>query len=276
MADGYWSAHKGYAPNWFSLCAATIRERITGSPHEQPTPWAIDRVTGGRRVGSILEVGCLSGNKLASFKSKADRLVGIDYAAGAVERGREMHPDIDFHVMDLNQPQSMNERFDLILANGVLHHIEQLEACADWLADHLNPGGALIASEFTGPQRYRYSADELAEIDDAIRLLPPDLQHPFDVRSLDCKLAADPSESVRTDIERVLRARFSVEAKPYGGNVLQRALGPAFFKSFDPDSISHQCGLRRVASRDAELMRNQSHHAFFIARHGVSQTSICT
>lgn len=271
----YWSRHKGYAPNWFSLCAPVIRERITGDRNVEPTTWAIGKVTGGQRVGSMLEIGCLAGDKLARFAGHADRLVGVDYAEGAIERGRAAHPDIEFHVMDLNVPSPLGETFDLIHANGVLHHIENLEACVSWIRDHLAPGGALIASEFTGPRRYLYTEADLAEIERATWLLPKELQHRFDLRSLDPKLEADPTESVRTDIEAVLRSFFAdVEVRPYGGNVLQRMLGPDFFKAFDPANPSHISGLRRVVSRDNSLMMKHSHHAYFIARHaGASHSS---
>lgn len=274
-SSDYWSSHKGYAPNWFSLCAPVIRERITGCRHTEPTTWAIEKVTGGKRVNSMLEIGCLAGDKLARFAANADRLVGVDYAEGAIQRGRAAHPDIDFHVMDLNNPTPLGETFDLIHANGVLHHIANLEACVEWIRTHLAPGGALIASEFTGPRRYLYSDAELAEIDRATLLLPKDLQHRFDLTSLAPKLDADPTESVRTDIEAVLKSYFpSVEVRPYGGNVLQRILGPAFFKAFDPTNREHVLGLRRVVSRDNSLMLKQSHHAYFIARHaGASHSS---
>ena len=153
QAAEYWSAKAitGYARNWFHLCAPVICERITGSAVATPTAWATKKFSDGRRLKSILELGCLSGDKLSTFAKVADRLVGIDIVEAAVRRGAERHGNrLSLSTMDLNDPVDMDERFDVILANGVLHHIERLEGCLDWIRRHLTDNGALIASEYTG------------------------------------------------------------------------------------------------------------------------------
>lgn len=273
QAAEYWSAKakSGYAPNWFSLCSDEITRRCTGQTEVGVTAWHLRRLFNGP-VDTLMEIGCLSGRKALACKGLFAREVyGVDCAEGAIEAGRAEFKDaIDLRVMDLNAPEPMGRKFNIILSNGVLHHLANLEATADWMADHLLRNGVIIASEFTGPVRYRYTDYEVRLINTGVAMLPKALRQTFDPISLQPKLDADPSESVRSrDIADVLRASgFDIEMIPYGGNVLQRALGPQFFKWFDAQSSEHCEALAALVTFDEEVMRREpSHHHVMIARH---------
>ncbi len=274
-AADYWSAKAltGYAPNWYSLCATEIVRRITGQTLTPATCWLMEKFVPAIPARSMLEIGCLSGAKLRSFYDNGwiSRGVGVDVAAGAIEEGRKCkRAAISLRVMDLNRPTPMNERFQVIHANGVLHHIQNLEQCSEWMLEHLTPDGVLIASEFTGPERYRYTREEIDVINEGVAMLPVELRETFDPASLQPKLDADPSESIRSrDIPDVLRAAgFDVELRPYGGNVLMRALSRKFFSGFDPRSERHADALYRIVRFDEQVMRTSpSHHQSIVARH---------
>jgi SAM-dependent methyltransferase len=278
-ASAYWSKKKGYAPNWYSFCSEVIFERITGNPKHGPSSWALNRLFSGP-VRHLLEIGCLQGDKLAAFQAggNALRFSGVDIAEGAIAAGREKWGDrINLQVMDLNAPTLPVGEYSAIHANGVLHHITNLEICVQSLYDALEPYGALIATEFTGPQRYRYSSKEIRLIREGQQLLPEALRGaPFDSANLTLKLDHDPSESVRTrDIELVLRATFDqVEAFPFGGNVLMRALTPAFFEQYNAEDPVHREALERLVRFDTEVSKCEpSHHHFFIAKKFVTVPS---
>jgi SAM-dependent methyltransferase len=220
----------------------------------------------------------MSGAKLAWFLENgfAREGHGTDIAAPQIARAtREVLPRypgrLSFSVGDLNAPDHLPRgEFDLVLANGVLHHIQNLERCVDALCAALKPGGGLIASEFTGPQRYDYSKAEIEAINHGIAMLPPELRGPrFHPAQLQGKLAADSSEAVRTrDIADVLTARFrDVRSLPYGGNILMRALTPRFFRNLRPDSPRHRDAVDRLLAFDRTVAGAvPSHHHFFIAR----------
>lgn len=266
----YWNNKKGYAPNWYSFMATLISERVTGSQDLFPVYWAFERCN--LPVGTLLEVGCLEGDKLVLLQSKglAQTYVGLDIADRAIERGKAKHGDrVELFVMDLNTPSLPRARYSVISANGVLHHIDNLEICAQALYDALEPGGYLFASEFTGPRRYEYSRKEIRLIREGQQMLPMGLQgEPFDPTQLRPKLDADPSESVRTrDIEPILRATFDeVLVRPFGGNVLMRALTHNFFDAFSPESAEHADALRRLIEFDTHVYASEpSHHCYFVA-----------
>lgn len=273
-SSSYWSSKSvtGYAPNWFTFCADLISKRILGEPGLSPTIETMRRA-GKVPARSLLEIGCLNGKKVVNYVNSglAREAAGIDYAAEAIRSGKELFGDrIDLHVVDLNNPQPLFRKFDVILANGVMHHIANFEVCAQWLKDHLAHDGVIIASEYTGPQRYRYSQHEIALINRAVTMLPEELRNVFDPCQLDIKLDADPSESIRSrDIPDVLRATgFSVQATPFGGNVLQRALSTTFFANFDANNSAHVHAVERLIAFEDEVLRHEpSHHMHILARH---------
>jgi SAM-dependent methyltransferase len=271
-ASKYWSSKNGYAMNWYVFCRSYINCRTTGDPEQFPTLWALNQAFSQLPSAHLLEIGCLSGKKLVSFIESGLGLkgTGVDVAAGAIQSGRQSCGDkVDLQVMDLNQPSLPPLTYSACLANGVLHHIDNLEICCQAIYDALEPGGVLIASEFTGPRRYHYSKKEIDLINQGISMLPKELQGEFfDPIQLAPKLAADPSESVRTrDIPAVIAATFDrVVTKPYGGNILMRALTSQFFSNFDEQNPEHVQAIKILIEFDEEVSRVEpSHHCFFIA-----------
>ena len=274
----YWSEHKGYGPNWFTFFAGYIKECITGNPDLAPTPWAYQTFVGKKPVENMLEIGCLEGTKLVGmYEAGFTRAgVGVDVAAGAIERGQRKHShlsgQIELRVMDLNEPVLPQNTFDVVLANGVLHHIEQLESCLSNLYGCLKVGGYLFASEFTGPSRYRYSEQSIELINRGRELLPNELRSatPFSPSKLAGKLAADPSESIRSEelIDLVPKFFDRVIIRPYGGNILARALDQTFFENFNPERSEHQSAVDRLIRYERGVLENgdPTHHAYFIAQ----------
>jgi SAM-dependent methyltransferase len=274
-ARRYWSQHGGYKPSWYSFCARYIQERVTGDPDMPITPWMYRRFCPALPTEHVLMLGCLEGDSAAFLVRKrfAKRVTGTDIAEEAIERGRKKNGSrVDFFVADLNSPELPGGPYSVVQADGVLHHIQNLEAGAQAIYDVLRPGGWLFAGDFTGPSRYRYSRKEVRLINEGISLLPPELRGPpFDPEHLASKLREDPSESIRTrDIEAVLRATFDgVEVRPFGGNVLQRALGARFFKAFDAGNPAHVAAVDRLIEMDRAVSASEpSHNQYVFAQRG--------
>jgi SAM-dependent methyltransferase len=254
--------------NWFQFCESYIWERVTGNRKLPLTHWALS-VTG--KPQHLLEVGCLEGKKVAGLvrAGKVERGSGMDLAAGAIERGRDLHPELDLFVGDLNQPNLPKEKYDVILSNGVLHHIENIETCVRALHDALKPGGWLVSGDFTGPRRYAYSAEEIALIHEGQAMLPEALRGaPFHPDQLATKLQNDPSESITTTaIVPTLRSVFDeVIERRYGGNVLQRALTKTFFHTVDRDNPEHTSAVERMQEFDRAVSQDYSHHTYCLSR----------
>lgn len=276
----YWGSKDGYAPNWYSFCADYISQLITGSAELSPTLWAIQRFAPLKPVENALELGCLSGEKLIATVQGGLALKGhgVDIAKAGIKAAAELafekglQERVTFSLMDLNKPALDPESFDIAIANGVLHHIANLEECLANVYASLRPGGCLFASEFTGPSRYRYSDEDIRLINEGIDLLPPELRPntPFGMDHVQPKLDADPSEAIRSEeIEDILNRTFEeVATRPYGGNVLMRALTQDFFRGFSNENPTHREAISKLLAFETRLLANglRSHHTYFIAK----------
>ncbi len=269
-----WSSRSlgGYSPNWLTFCVDLISTRIFGLPGLSPAIESMQRA-GKVPARNLLEIGCLNGKNVFDYVTNglARDAVGIDCAADAITSGKGMYGDqFDLHTVDFNNPEPLYRTFDVILANGVMHQIANIEVFAQWLKDHLAHDGIIIASEYTGPQRYRYSKHEIALINRGVTLLPDELRSIFDPTQLEDKLRADPAECIRSrDIPDVLRATgLAVQTTPFGGNVLQHALSSKFFANFNANNAAHVHAVERLIAFEDQVLRHEpSHHMHIVARH---------
>ena len=94
----------------------------------------------------------------------------------AAERAREKgYNNIKYVVADLNKDQ-FEGPFDFIIAEGVLHHIVEIEPCLRRLAESLAPEGFLFAAEFEGPVRFQLSELQVSWINATLSILPKALR----------------------------------------------------------------------------------------------------
>lgn len=131
---------------------------------EQADPWAIGNAGDPRydlyrehllahiHGGRLLDVGCGLGAFLARFSDDFDELIGVETAAEAVSRGRELRPAIRFvqaDAQDLGATGLDDESFDAVILSDVLYYLAQRDRAATlaWVATHLRDGGhALVAA----------------------------------------------------------------------------------------------------------------------------------
>jgi 2-polyprenyl-3-methyl-5-hydroxy-6-metoxy-1,4-benzoquinol methylase len=90
------------------------------------------------------------------------RITGIDIASGAIAEAQKRAKEegitnIDYKVADLNDVKFNEGEYDLIWANGALHHIRELKIVIPMLYKSLKPGSYLISNEFVGPNYQRLS-----------------------------------------------------------------------------------------------------------------------
>jgi SAM-dependent methyltransferase len=121
----------------------------------------LSRVRGDR----ILDIGCGLGAFLARFVDEFDALVGVETASEAVERGRLLHPEIEFVHASAGQIASTAldvQSFDAIVLSDVLYYLRRRDRgrVLAWTARHLNPGGHALVAGWCPGGRY-FEPDEL-------------------------------------------------------------------------------------------------------------------
>ena len=108
-----------------------------------------DAVVAAAGVGpgaKVLEIGSNDGTQLSAFARRGLRPLGVDPAARpvAVANERGIPSLLGFLGPDLRERLAADAPFDLVVANNVMAHIDDLDAVVDVVADILADNGMLV------------------------------------------------------------------------------------------------------------------------------------
>ena len=137
-----------------------------------------------KKVGSVLSLCCGFGSierRLVSKLPGVQNCLGIDIADGALEIARRRAAEeklscISYQAVDLNNYFWEEGKYDLVIANGALHHLKNLESVLRGIHRTLKPGGILYCCEYVGPDYQDYPARQLQLINAAAFLVPSELR----------------------------------------------------------------------------------------------------
>ncbi len=118
----------------------------------------------GARHG--LDVGCGEGETSRRLRSRVPSVLGLDRDEASIEEARRLGGDISYVLGDLEQVDLPDNRFDVVTAVAVLHHMDQRTALCH-LARLVAPGGVLLV---VGLARSRAVTDYAYDIRDAIAI----------------------------------------------------------------------------------------------------------
>jgi SAM-dependent methyltransferase len=98
---------------------AGLSSRIANERQTEATLALVE--LGGR---SVIDVGCGDGTYTAELAARAAprRILGIDPAATAIAAATNRYPQLRFEIGDEYWLESTDERFDVAIVRGVLHH----------------------------------------------------------------------------------------------------------------------------------------------------------
>ena len=297
-----WNSAKpyDYGSSWIlsKEYAAIINERVTGDRSMHWLPWSISKYicVGDTETESVLILGSNEGwmeiaIRQAGFKG---RIVASDIADRALERARKRVNDLGLdgieHVKaDLNVDQFPASSFDYIVAEGVLHHIENIDFCIKGLRSALKPGGRLIGMEFVGAFRFQFPEAQVKWINAALDAIPrryrpmsaggdPNTPRDEAARStayyvpmtIDEIVAMDPSEAVSGHLLLdAIKSNFKIEMSKNGGGGLIMNMSGHF--PFEETNTNNECRewLKVMANTERVLYEQNivpSDLVFFVAR----------
>jgi SAM-dependent methyltransferase len=147
-------------------------------------PWDIGRPqrafinVANQVAGSILDVGCGTGENALYFAERDHKVTGIDFLAGPIaaakQKAAERGLQATFLVMDALALRELPEVFDTAIDCGLFHVFsdEDRRRYVDGLASVLKPGGRLFLLCFSdaepegqGPRRVSHGEIEAALVD---------------------------------------------------------------------------------------------------------------
>jgi SAM-dependent methyltransferase len=268
-ATNPWNRDKPYdmTGSWVSSqpYVAILNERLTGDPTKHWLTYAAEKYIclGDTTDKSCLLLGANEGymERLLRTLGFAGSIVASDIADLALARAKATSEaaglnGIQYVRMDLNQ-DSIEGKFDYVIAEGVLHHIVNIEACMSRIVDALKPGGLLIAQEYTGAWRFQLPDIQVEWINAALAAVPRKYRplapnafplHPasqqdrastYYVKATEAEMVAfDPSEAISGfKIPGLIADRFDViEERKAGGGLVTFMSGHFPFERTNHDA----------------------------------------
>lgn len=96
----------------------------------------------------ILEVGCGAGFSAEYLRGRYEQYVGLDYSSELIHiaRGRHRWKGVRFCTTNIAD-YTPDEKFDIVFAIGVIHHLADADQLTRRMICLLRPGGWLVANE---------------------------------------------------------------------------------------------------------------------------------
>lgn len=116
----------------------------------------------------ILDIGCGPANMVGYLPKNID-YVGFDDSSLYIENAKKKLPqdNYSFFCQRVNFAENFEEKFDIIMANAILHHIsdEEAEKLISFAKANLKPGGRFITLDGCFIQKQSYIKKWLLEND---------------------------------------------------------------------------------------------------------------
>ena len=286
--------HAEFSPDVYWLAVPEVYRSYTlaATRGRREDSWVNDCVThflaGRAPVDRMLSIGCGAGalERHLALLSAFRECDAWDIAPAAIETARRLaleegRTNIHYEVRDANTPDFLagpEARYDAVVFNSSLHHIEALERVCEGVARSLKPDGLLFLHEYVGPSVFDLTPRQKEVIRAAFALIPerfrrngpstiadaPAIPYPPEVA------AVDPSEAIRSaDIMRVVGHYFDiVECNPAGGTVLHFLLHgiAGNFRPESPESMEVLDMLIRIERALVGVGDLQSDFVLLVAR----------
>jgi SAM-dependent methyltransferase len=248
---------------------AEINRRITGDSSLSPAGYFKQRYCPSP-LGSALSLGSGDGQLERQLVQLGvcERIVGIDISVARVERARARLPQelvskVTYICANL-ETWRPEERVDLVVAKGILHHLEALEDWCRVFCEMLDDDGLLYIDDFVGATRFQWTYHQLDIVNRVLHVLPDELKidlttadgslkHRVDRPDVERLSRVDPSEAIRSaEIPQVLeRYLVPIELRPYGGGLYHQLFSRIMGNFVIRDDL-----VRLVMELDAILTEN--------------------
>lgn len=136
QADTFASRYGVYSADHYKDCFVYSRHRLQ--------PW-LDRDLAQPSPGCrLLDVGCGTGHHLADYRQRGFEVAGVDGSAEMLEHARQLNPETELHLADVDALPFADRTFDRVLCVEVLRYLPDASRCIQEMARVLKPGGICL------------------------------------------------------------------------------------------------------------------------------------
>lgn len=131
-----------------------------------------------------------------------ERIVAVDFLDDllATARAEATGYPIEFVQMDTNSADFPVRPYDLVVNHAAGHHITHIDRVFRRAWELVDPAGALVTWDYTGPHRNQYSARVWSAACAVNEQLPAEYRAAMDYPHLPTMLATDPTEAVHSEL----------------------------------------------------------------------------
>jgi len=188
------TTHKDLLRTHFDSYARTWHERLTNHVYAMRYR-AVERMTASLPIGSVLDVGCGTGDFAQLFDPARTRYLGIDISEKMIAECRRLFPTHEFRVADGDSIDAADASLDLVLSIGVLEYLPDPVSHLKELARITKPGGNIIVTVPNGSNRSRRMDRPIRALIDSppVKWLRRAMRRPSQIRPMERTVVKDPS-----------------------------------------------------------------------------------
>jgi cyclopropane fatty-acyl-phospholipid synthase-like methyltransferase len=149
------------------------------SVYQDVPPWDIGRPQkefvqleqSGEIVGSVLDVGCGTGENALYFVSKGYEVWGLDFTPRAIQKAKkkavQRHLNATFLVLNALELHTLGRSFDTVIDSGLFHVLsdEERPLFVNNLATVLHPGGTYLMLCFSELEPGSYGPRRVTQVE---------------------------------------------------------------------------------------------------------------
>ncbi|CDR33134.1 class I SAM-dependent methyltransferase [Criblamydia sequanensis] len=127
---------------------------------------------------TALSLGSGSGSleRILLERGYVQEVYGCDISPDLVQisqdEAKKLNLKAQYFVADLNDPVFNCPKVDLVIAAGILHHVEELERLFLEIKKILKEGGHFIVYDYVGPSRFQWRENQIKRCNEWIEKLP--------------------------------------------------------------------------------------------------------
>ncbi len=239
-----WAQSRHFLRNWYQVPAVEARQNrlISGDERQTAVNYTINLLQVGKGL-KALSIGCGSGTREIAWAETGifESILAIDISEERIIEAKTngtRSPDgsvIQFETADIRKKHFLPGSFDMVIAEGILHHISPLEPLLDEVLSSLRPNGFLVVNEYVGPDRFQWTPNQIRYCNALLALIPVEFRTyrgtgipkkwVFRPGTLSMRIH-DPSEAVESSkISDLISRKFKViSRRDYGGAILHPLL----------------------------------------------------